>query len=133
MSVVATLSAYSSSALAAMDQLNYSNQSAQPHQSGSSAVLHQLSYHNQSAQLQYISSPAATSQLVCSGAAYVYIGRSVSAELQCVGSSAMCNQLACWQGSAGLSCQPASENIEQPFVVITWQLTQLGLLFAAED
>ncbi len=52
-----------------MDQLSYSVQSAQPHQSGSSAALEQLSYNDQSAQLQYISSPAAISQLVCSGAA----------------------------------------------------------------
>ena len=37
--------------------------------SGSSAALDQLSYGNQSAQLQNISSPAAISQLVCSGAA----------------------------------------------------------------
>ncbi len=70
-----------------MDQLSYSNQSAQPHQSGSSAALDQLSYNIQSAQLQYISSPAAISQLVCSGAAlYTLVpvcrlSRNVSARL----------------------------------------------------
>lgn len=39
----------------------------------SSAALDQLSYNNQSAELQYISSPAAMSQLVCSGAAILYL------------------------------------------------------------
>ncbi len=31
--------------------------------------------------------------------------------LQCISSSAICSQLACWQGSASSNCQPASENI----------------------
>jgi len=75
----------------------------------------------------------ATSQLVCSAAAFIYVGQSVSAKLQCVSSSAICSQLACWQGSAGLDCQPASENIEQLFFVITWPLTCLSWLLTAAD
>ena len=75
--------------LAAMNQLIYCNQSAQPQQSGSSAALDQVSYQIQSAQLQYISSLAAISQLVCSGARNIDFGSSVSAELQCVSSSAI--------------------------------------------
>ncbi len=110
--------------LAAMDQLIYCNQSAQPPQSGSSAALDQVSYQIQSAQLRYISSPAAISQLVCSGAALLplvavcQLSCNVSAHLQYT-----VNSLA---GKAELNCQPASENIEQPVFVITWQVTQLG-------
>ena len=120
-----------SSSAAALCQLSYSNHSAQPQQSGSSAALSKLNYnkqsaqlHNQSAQLQYISWPAAISQLVCLGAAITYFGCSVSAELQSVGLSAIPCQLTCWRGSAGLSWQPASENIQHPLLVNI--VTQLG-------
>ena len=72
-----------------MNPLSYSNQSAQPQQAGSPAAL-------TSAQLsQAVSSAAAISQLVCSGAAFLHIGRSVLAELQSV--ICICSQLACWQ------------------------------------
>ena len=67
--------------LAAMDQLGYSNVSAQPQRSCSSAALDQLSHHNQSAQLQYISSPAA----ICAQVQHYLLW---SPELQCVSSSA---------------------------------------------
>ena len=105
------------SSTAATSQLNRINQSAQ---------LHLNSPARTTSQLQYINTPAANSQLVRSAAAFVYVGRSVSAELQCVSSSAICSQIASWQGSFGLNCQPASENIKQHFLVTTWQLTQLG-------
>ena len=91
--------------LAAMDQLIYCNQSAQPQQSGSSAALDQVSYQIQSAQLWYISSPAAISQLVCSCAALstlvavCQLSCDVSAHLQYT-----VNSLA---GKAELNFQPA--------------------------
>ena len=95
-----------------MNPLSYSNQSAQPPQAGSSAAL-------TSAQLsQAISSAAAVSQLVCSGAAFLHIGRSVSAELQSVSSSAYAVNLLAGNKNAftGSVCQPASENVAQPFL-----------------
>ena len=94
-----------------MNPLSYSNQSAQPQQAGSSAAL-------TSAQLsQAVSSAAAISQLVCSGAAF-HIGRSVSAELQCVSSSAYAVNLLAGKknASTGSDCQPASGNVAQPFL-----------------
>ena len=95
-----------------MNPLSYSNQSAQPQQAGSSAAL-------TSAQLsQAVSSAAAVSQLVCSGAAFLHIGRSVSAELRCVSSSAYAVNLLAGKKNAsnGSVCQPASKNVAQPFL-----------------
>lgn len=95
-----------------MNPLSYNNQSAQPQQAGSSAAL-------ASARLsQAISSAAAISQLVCSGAAFLHIGRTVSAEWQCVSSSAYAVNLLAGKRNAftGPVYQPASGNVVQPFL-----------------
>ena len=51
-----------------------------------SSLISQPSY-STSSHLHFISSLATTNQLVCSGAAFIYIGRSVAADLQCVSST----------------------------------------------
>jgi len=71
--------------LNAIDQLSYSNQSAQPHQSGSSAALNQLSC-TKSAQLSQPVSSAAVHQLTCSNQSACVLRRSIYLHWsQCVG------------------------------------------------
>lgn len=90
-----------------------------------SGLISQLSY-STSSHLHFISSPAATNQLVCSGAAFIYIGRSVAADLQCVSSTQYTvHSLA---GKPPLGKVLAFESVQQPFAKSTLAYDTTGLI-----